>query len=265
MGCDTLDQLDWEYDAGQYTLHLTQGKAIIIEDKSSGSLFYQPHIQGMDEQDLVDFPHEIDDFETAEMFVRASLITLDQQGVDEPAFAQKLASTLDTCAALLPEPHRLYHRARLENIKRWFFGQSLYSDMVKPPTNDWADHEFDWQQIDNRYVSDVPPHGKAVIVETPSDRSSAFSFGTTSHYNLQVEDETGVILKDYVPPTDFLSAEERMRTILSELEQPFIGEVYVDHISFTIKICQCLLPQDADLMQYVRLDYIDGYLGEVLP
>ena len=73
------------------------------------------------------------------------------------------------------------------------------------------------------------------------------------------------ILKDYyATPADFLSAEERMRTILSELEQPFIDEVYVDHIGFTIRICQCLLPQDADLMQYVRLDYIDGYLGEVL-
>lgn len=258
------DRLNWKYEPGQYAIEFAQGKAVIRESDSGSTKSYLPSILDLNGNVLASFPHGLE-FETAENFIQANLIEVDKSEDDKSIFHQKLASTLDMSIAFFTGDHRLYHRVRLENIKRWFLGQRRYSDMIQPTTYEWGKHIFEWQQTHNRYTAQTL-HGKAVIIETEPVQLSKFSVGKTSRFNLQIEDETGSILNDYfVPEIDFLSAEQRMRTVLSDLESPLVDEAYLYCISFTLQICQHLLPNDTDLMQFVRLQFIDTYLNEVLP
>jgi len=134
------------------------------------------------------------------------------------------------------------------------------------PQNDWTKYVFDWHIENNQYQAEVPPHGKALIFEETVNPQSRFLLGYTTNYGIQIKDPTGITMSDiYAPLKDFNNAEERLRTVLNELENPFVDESYLVHLSFTLQICQRLLPPDTDLMQYVRLGYIENYLGEVLP
>lgn len=263
MTCDRLESLDWDYKNGEYVLQLSSGKAVIKESKKKVGFNYRPEIRGADDEVLSSFPHGME-FESAEAFIRANLIELDKKGVNEAEFMEKLASTLDMCRDLFSENEHYYHRIRLENIKRWL-RESYYAESDKPERkNDWESFTFDWQYQNDVYTAETV-HGLAIIEETAPERSS-FSLANTSSYKVTIKHPTGIELGEfYVLSLQFEEAENRVRRLLADLEHPFVDETLVHTITFTLRICQCLLPETTDLMHFVCLQYIDNYLGEVLP
>ena len=263
MPCDPLENIQWHYADGEYILQLTSGKAVIKEDRSDGNLEYKPQIITLDDEVISSFPHGLD-FDSAQAFIRANLIELDKHNINDADFTGNLITTLDMCIELLRGDDRKYHRMRLENIKRWL-RDNYRAKMLEPDvTNDWKNYAFDWEQTGNLYEADTV-HGKATIQEVP-DIKSTINIRSATRYKLQIIDTTGVVYDDYFPPPlDFLEAERNMRNMLTYLEHTYVDEDDVISITFTIEICQCLLPEDTDLMHFVRLSYIDYYLGEVLP
>jgi len=251
--------LNWNRTDTEHVIVLQHGKAVIREDETSEGKVYKPHIEDNHGNIVVRFDPGFDDFERADTFVSVNLIELDRNNTDEATFREKLVSALDACIGLLPQAERAFHRRRLENIQRWLLRQPANRDSIDAPSTDWDNYVFNWQQDGSSFHCDTPPHGKAIITEHSRAQTSA-------RYSIEIEDSIGIILKDYYTPSvDFQSVEARLREILSELEQPFVDEVYLDQITFTLQICQRLLPKETDLMQMVRLQYIEGYLGEVLP
>lgn len=262
MSCNRLDQLDWQYTENEYRLTLSLGRAVIKERTSENGMIYEPEIQAQDGTILASFPHGLN-IEEAQDFVRANLNLIDQYNVGQPEFIEKLVTTIDLCIGLLPEVERRFHRMRLENIKHWLRPPRYAERIILDETNDWLNYEFEWTQLDGRYVADTF-HGKAVIEEHVA-KSSKSSFGTGSRYRSQIIDSTGVILKNYyVPPIDFAEAENAVRRMLRDLEIRFFEEKFVAPVTFTLEICHCVLPKDADLMHSVRLDYIDTIACEAL-
>lgn len=262
MSCNRLDQLDWQYTENEYRLTLSLGRAVIKERTSENETIYEPEIQAQDGTILASFPHGLN-IEEAQDFVRANLNLIDQHNVGQPEFIEKLVTTIDLCIGLLPEVERRFHRMRLENIKRWLRLPRYAERIVPDETNDWLNYEFEWTQLDGRYIADTF-HGKAVIEEHVA-KSSKASFGIGSRYRSQIIDSTGVILQNYyVPPKDFAEAENAVRRMLRDLEIPAIDEIYLALITFTLQICHCVLPKNADLMHSVRLDYIDTYAYDEL-
>jgi hypothetical protein len=256
--------LDWNANGEKYTISLKQGTAIIRETVHDGNKIYFPQIEDSRGNVIAQFEPGLHDFETANDFISANLSELDRVGTDDAGFRRKLVSTLDTCLALLPEPSGVFHRRRLENIQHWLLRQRQNVDTRDLPQADWNNHVFEWRKENNRYFFDALPHGKVVIIEYGSN--AAFGFGKAATYTVQIEDTTGVVLHDsYVATRDISAAEARLREILTDLETPFVDEVYLDYLSFTLQICHQLLPTNTDLMQFVRLQYIENYLWEVLP
>ncbi|MEO8609069.1 MAG: hypothetical protein ABI690_14360 [Chloroflexota bacterium] len=248
--------LNWNHINKEYVITLSQGKAVIREDATSGNKIYLPRIEDAKGNIIAHFEPGFEDFETADAFVDANLIELDRVDTDETAFRENLISTLAVCIKLLAQPDYVFHRWRLENIQRWLLGRPSNQQMPDAQLKDWGNYVFNWIQAGKSYQCDTPPHGKAIITESAHAAS----------YNIEIENTTGVILKDYFDPLEnFSSAEARLRELLSELEQPFVDEVYLDQLIFTLQICQCLMATESDLMQLIRLRFLENYLSEVLP
>ncbi len=259
--------LKWQSIEDSHIIMLQQGKAVISEKQHGTKTIYLLHIEDKEGISISSFEPGFEDFETADVFVSANLIELDRVGIDETKFRSKLTATLDYCISLLSEPNRVFHRRRLESIKRWLTHNPANYTTDDLPQNDWENRIFDWHQTNNLNMVGVPPHGKAFITEEVLDSHSHLIFGSGINYSVQIEDSTGITLDDpyHFSGKDLVTAESRLRQILTELENPFVDESYVDYLAFTLQICRHLLPPDADLMQYIRLNYIETYLGEVLP
>ncbi len=258
--------LNWDSVENSHIIILQQGKAVITEKQQGAKTIYLPHVEDKQGNIIASFEPGFEDFETADGFIDANLIELDRIGVDQAEFQRKLTATLDYSISLLIEPNRVFHRKRLDSIKSWLTNQPANYNTDDLPQTNWKNYIFDWHIENNQYQVEVPPHGKALIVEETVNPQSRFLLGYTTNYGIQIKDPTGITMSDiYAPLKDFNNAEERLRTVLNELENPFVDESYLEHLSFTLQICQRLLPPNTDLMEYVRLQFIETYLGEVLP
>lgn len=256
-----MDKPEWTRVDNDYVIIFREGRAVI-----DGSGLYNPRIT--DNAGKIIYEVEpgfegFDDFETADAAARANFIELDKMGMDDGAYGQKLAPRIDDYINLLSEPSRIFHRARLKNIQEWLLGEPQ-SDSP-PPMTDWDTYTFDWKHQQNWYSCETL-HGKVVIHEEPSKQDSASLFEAPAKYKIRIEDTTGAVLPDFpLEFSDFSSAEAMLREILSLLERPGVDEQQVVCVTFTLQICQRLLPPDGDPMDYVRLRYLDMWLGMSLP
>lgn len=259
--------LKWTKTASAYVIEVEQGKAVIQEIEQGTAKLYVPLIEANNGTIIANFEHGFDDFETANAFISANIIELDRLGIDDSKFTKQLISTLDICLSSLNEPHRVFHRRRIENIKRWLSHQSTDFNTNDLPQTDWSSNDFIWNKDKDINQVDVSPHGIAIINGKSAANPSKFRIGVSaSSYHIQIEDITGIKFVDPVQNYyDFTAAEDRLREILGELEKPFVEEIYVDHLAFTLQICQQLLPTTSEHIHYIRLDYIENYLAEVLP
>jgi hypothetical protein len=257
---------EWTQLEGEHIIVLPQGRAVIRQEVNGGITRYNAHIEDNAGNIITKQGYSRKDFESANDYIRANLIELDRVDVDEAAFHQKLAATLDKCIDLFDPAQisHIFHRLRLENIKRWFLNQNPLVDLTDVPKKDWTDYTFNWQEQDDLYQCETL-HGKVKISKPLPETKNIFGAPVSTAPGIQIEHETGVTLRDYWPLPDFPSAEARLREILTELEQPYVDESYVEHLTFTLQICLRLLPQDADPMDFVRIEYIDTHLGTVLP
>ena len=260
-----MNNFNWQYDNNQYTANFESGKAIITEKKYRAVTIYNAEIQSLAGETITQISG-LDEFETVEHWVGANLIVLDQMNSDDE-FRKRLIETLNLCLSRLTDTNRQFHHARIANLKRWMLNEEQIPHQL--PTTDWKTWAFDWQNIQDRFEANTT-HGKAIIIETKPKQKSRFQIGVASRYKVQIEDEAGAIWSDtylpsFLPSLDFLHAEARLRDVLAELEEPYINEVYLEIINFTLAICKQKLPSDTNIMHFVRINYLENYLGEVLP
>ncbi len=258
--------LKWVKSETAYAIEIKQGKAVIQENERNGSKLYVPKIEDKAGKLVASFEHGFDDFETANAFIHANLIELDRVGIDDTEFTNRLLSTLDICLPLLDEPNRAFHHRRIKNIKSWLSHARMDFNLEDLPRTDWSAYDLKWTSDGDIYRADVSPHGMAFIQDKSTAKPSKFKFGTAGNYHIQIKDNAGITFVDaFQNYVDFAAAEDRLREILSELEKPFVEEIYVEHLAFTLQICQQLLPANSELIHYIRLDYLKNYLAEVLP
>ncbi len=256
-----MNNFDWRYHNHQYTADFQAGRAIITEENFKSATIYNAEIKSLKEETIAQISG-LDEFETVEAWISVNLIELDRVDGDN-IFHQRQIETLELCLSLLTDTKRPFHHARIANLKRWVLGENQIPHQL--PTKDWKSWAFDWENSQNRFETDTP-HGNAVIIEEKPKQASRFKIGIASRYKVQIEDEAGSILKDtHESSLDFLDAEERLRMILLVLERPFITEIQLEVVSFTLAICRQLLLKDTDLMHTIRLNYLETYLWESLP
>ncbi len=176
----------------------------------------------------------------------------------------QILETLDLCRRYLPADIQPSHKQRLAHIREWIISRNVHdSDLFTNPYRSTKKYSFEWiEQEANTYVSDSP-YGQVVIRE---DRSKKlFSYGATSSYKPWIEDPSGARYDCIVRFIDFVDAEDWLQDALTRLDDPRIGEWFLECIHFTLDICKHVLPDTLDQMHRERIDYLADWFDESLP
>lgn len=262
-----MTQLNWETSKKNYQLEVQNGSVVITPRIVNGVQFFEPQIYDNTGAPLINYSIPFEEFEIAESFIIANLITLDQQGKSRAEFLSGIVSALKHAENLLADKPLAY-RQRLQNMQRWVLndGRLSYTEAIQGET-EMTDQTspFNWHDENNIYTIDTE-YGKVAIIENASAGTNKLTFGKAIRHSIQIIDNSGVIFKDYYPPAiDFMEAEDRVRHILTELAEPLITETHWEYIEFILNICLARLHSDGDPMTRVRLSYLRGWLGESLP
>lgn len=162
---------------------------------------------------------------------------------------ERWLTTLNLCLGILPKDYA-FHILRIEQLKDWLMGRTSST------APNWQEYPLHWVKYQQQWQVETP-HGTAIIMEQPMNGKV--------HYSIQVRDRTGLLLRDhFVANSDFATTEKRVRHLLAELETVEIDEAYLDHLGFTLHICQHLLPLNVSSKHQVHLNEIEQYLQQTL-
>jgi len=181
----------------------------------------------------------------------------------DPETRDEWVATLDLCIGVLPNEYK-FHVLRVESIRNWLLGQESKNHTL-PSKNDWQNQVFNWQEHDHQWRTDTP-HGTVIITEEVPKEKSRFSVGVISRYLVMIQDYSGLIFQDYqIPEIDFIGAESRVRQLLTELETVVVEEHYLNHLGFTLHVCQHFLPPGIEAKHFLNLKDIEKRFWDVLP
>jgi hypothetical protein len=119
---------------------------------------------------------------------------------------------------------------------------------------------LDWQQIGNQFIAQTE-HGRAVIVESRVKKWGSYG-GSISH-TPSLELPFGVIIQG-PSSVDFMAAERWIIERLHALNHPTGGELDLENLQLTLQLCKNALPSDSDPMHYLRLEWIDSEISDIL-
>ncbi len=258
-----MDGINWVQAEGKYVLHTPYGKASITEvERPASSMNVTRSLQYLSRFDNLDgsvsqAEHLFDRFSDAEGWLLFGIVVEIDQPREDPSSVGRLISTLDFCQGLLPDDIHPSHFKRVELIKQVLQGERPLDTGLIPPS---AASHLDWQQQGNEYYADTD-HGGAVIIETRDTRK--WSSRGTIHHEPRIEHPIGVVITG-PSSIDFEVSEAWIINKLNELNHPTGGEADLDNLHYTLQICTKVLPEDSNPLHYLRLEWIEARIDDIL-
>src|SRR5919199_1392873 len=253
-----MEHINWTYEGNAYATNTPYGKAVIIKRHNvpggarviggSPETYIPQLVQSSGDVEVLG---QFDDFETAEACLLGHLMDLDQ-----PAGAiqnlEKLNETLALCERSLPPDSHPSHYARLHFIKQ-VLGGGDEAEYEATPGGPPAP-ELNWVEQGSEYRA-ATTHGTAVVAETRNVPAQSHTIGRAFTYTPRLEHPSGTVIRGYTT-AQFEEAEAWIQTKLLELDHPTGGEADLDNLLFTLDVCEEALPPEAEMIHYVRLDFI---------
>ncbi len=256
-----MKPLKWHHKVDEYSTSILDFNAIITELPQSRT--FTVRIEDDQGNILKKHPQTFYDFEETESWSLFMVVDLEQLG-DQPTAQARMLQSLDYSRSFLPSTIHPTHLQRIDNIRDWIVtGRGQGNELDSVSTTPSSQYSLDWSDDGgDTYLADTP-HGQVTIYEKQTKRK--FTYGTTSKYKPQIRHSTGAIYESLQTFIDFVDAEIWIQETLAKLDDPRIGEDYLENLHFTLEICRHVLPSESDPLHSERLKYLSGRFGEVLP
>lgn len=262
-----MQEFPWEFNNSTYTLETVHGKAIIHEytynnSQTVGNKYkYVPSFISLPENSTVEGP-QFNDFEMAETWLIDGYL----MNLESP---QKLLETLDYCNHLLQTDAKAEtHQKRIQLIKNILqvedsatFAEKQWAHSQTHPQDVSISLDWHWDEEENKSFADTG-YGQAAIIEKRERKVGRFGLNKISHI-AEIKHASGAKMSSS-PLLEFEDAELWINKNLTGLENPTRSKGDFVYLIFTLKICENLLPSDADVMHIIRLGKIESEVGFVL-
>jgi hypothetical protein len=249
----------WNQQENTYRANLLVYIAVLTEQPGHKFL---AHIEDNENNIIRNWHGYPFEFEEAERWAIFSAVDLEQLENEETA-RQGMLQTLELCQPLLHNSTHPSHLQRFENIREWVISKTTHELEMFQAKNPAEKNSLNWVEQSPTSYQVPTPHGKAVIIEEKAAKSP-FLINPSSSYKARIEHASGAAYEAMQPFMDFVDAEDWVRRIIFELDDPRIAEYYRGNIQFTLNICKHGLPTDVHPIHLQRLEYLGMRIYEVL-
>jgi len=254
-----MSLLTWQQNNKKYTASILDYTAVVSEQ---AGYTFTAHIEDHNKTVLREWEGDPVEFDEVEQWAIFSAIDLEQIGSKDEA-QKGMLQTLDLCQPVLSTSAHPSHLQRLQNIREWVLHRTTHEQEMVHATKPSTSYVFNWSEENANLYQAITPHGKALIIEEETAKSS-YLINPASRYKAQIEHASGAIYESRELFMDFVNAEHWIHKTLMELDDPRIAEYFLGNIHFTLNICKHSLPPDVEAFHRTRLEYLEMLLDEVL-
>lgn len=273
-----MQKLNWAIDENEYHLKTPYGVAIISEvredigDKTAVGARYSYKARFEHTDGTTSHPkHDFFSFDEAEGWLLWGIVMEIDQPEGVELGTKKLFTTLKVCEKLLPSTNIDTHHKRIRQIKHILRGDRRQLSqntrfMKKYYTNlhkYLADfHPLNWQEQGDEYFTQLD-QGRGVIKEIRNQNT--WIIGRVSSYYPRIEYSQGEVFKG-IEAVSFEEAEQWIKSKLFEINHalPRDDENGLEDLQTTLALCIQVLPEDTDPIHFLRLEWIENRISEIL-
>ncbi len=178
-----------------------------------------------------------------------------------------LIKSLDYSKKYLPDEPKKNYPKQIKAIKQLLKGKWSYLNHIQKDINltysKLSKHfniVLDWEQINDEYFVQVNSK-KAIIKEEPN--RNLWIIGRVANYYLRIEDEQGKVINRW-ECTNFADAEHWVKAKSYEEKSALTEDELRETLQQTLDACLEALPEKANPIHYLRLEWIKGRIDEIL-
>jgi hypothetical protein len=272
-----MEKVKWTVHENEYHLKTPYGVATIFETRgdsdsrtfgaSHGFTASFEHQDGIIESSDPKIPFT--SFEDAEGWVLWGCVMRIDQAAKNDEEIKRLIASLNLSEKRLSASDIDVHRQRIRLIKQFMRGKrpdiTQETRSLKQYRADF--HKFmeefpplDWQEQENVYSVQLDA-GKAVIEEVRN--RSKWIIGRVSTYYPRIEDQHGNHYQG-LEEFQFEMAEYQIKLMLFEIQHPIAEDHLLEELQATLTACKQALPDDTAPLHFLRLQWIEQRLNEIL-